>query len=252
MTPGVCLVRWIESQTKGEAMELNGDSAVIDTATDDAVPMTPEEMKAVLVELADAKKRLRLMERRNKAIVDAERSVESWKQELDDLSARVNDTRKAWKEAVEALQREITRQERQGELPFDEQPEAAAELPTEPTVDTAAATKLADVAGLTESFREKLASIDVTIVGELEEAMREGKLVPNRVKGLGETSINKITDAMRAFREKHPVEVDSRPKRCRCGTEYPGGFMGCPTCGGTFYERVDHEETDESGREVDE
>ncbi len=229
---------------KRKAKNVKEEGAAVDPAAEDAVPMTPEEMKAVLAELADAKKRLRLMERRNKAIIDKEKEVESWKRELDSLTASINETRKAWKDSVEALQLEITRQERQGELPFEEQPVVfgrPADATSGVAVDTAAATKLSDVAGLTESLREKLASIDVTTVGECEAAMREGKLVPNRVKGLGETSINKITDALRVFREKHPVEVDSRPKRCRCGAEYPGELTACPTCEGTFYERIEPE-----------
>ena len=210
-----------------------------------APEMTGSEIEAIRKELAEAKKRLRALEKRNRAIVDAEKDVESWKRELDDLSARVNDTRKAWKESVEALQREITRQERQGELSFDEK------APAKPTgqasqVDTGGQTKLSAVAGITESMVEKLSTIDVSTVAELEQAMQAGKIVPGRVKGLGEKVIDKITDALRKFRESNPIERDDRPKLCKkpgCGVEYPGEASACPACGETVYERVEPEPT---------
>jgi DNA repair exonuclease SbcCD ATPase subunit len=207
-----------------------------------APEMSGAEIEAIRKELAEAKKRLKALEKRNRAIVDAERDVESWKRELDDLSARVNDTRKAWKEAVEALQREITRQERQGELSFDEK------APAKPAsqADTGGQTKLSAVAGITDSMVEKLSTIDVSTVAELEQAMREGKIVPGRVKGLGEKVIDKISEALRVFREANPVERDDRPKRCRkdgCGVEYPGDASACPSCGETVYERVEPEPT---------
>ena len=210
-----------------------------------APEMTGSEIEAIRKELAEAKKRLRALEKRNRAIVDAEKDVESWKRELDDLSARVNDTRKAWKESVEALQREITRQERQGELSFDEK------APAKPTgqasqVDTGGQTKLSAVAGITESMVEKLSTIDVSTVAELEQAMQAGKIVPGRVKGLGEKVIDKISDALRVFREANPIERDDRPKLCKkpgCGVEYPGEASACPACGETVYERVEPEPT---------
>ena len=210
-----------------------------------APEMTGSEIEAIRKELAEAKKRLRALEKRNTAIINAEKDVESWKRELDDLSARVNDTRKAWKESVEALQREITRQERQGELSFDEKAPAKSAEPTS-LADTGGKTKLSAVAGITESMVEKLSTIDVSTVAELELAMREGKIVPGRVKGLGEKVIDKITDALRKFRESNPIERDDRPKLCKkpgCGVEYPGEASACPACGETVYERVEPELT---------
>lgn len=234
---------------KRKAKESAGEgvTAVADPLPPETVAMSPEEVAAVRKELDDAKKRIRALEKRNKAIVDKEKEVESWKRELDYLTASINETRKAWKDSVEALQKEITRQERQAELPFDEtrqygEGKPAATAPSEPAappVDTALATKLSDVAGFSESIRDKLGTIDVTTVGELEQAMRDGKIVPQRVKGLGEKAISVITEALRLFRFQHPVEVDTRPKRCRCGAEYPGELTACPTCEGTFYERVE-------------
>jgi hypothetical protein len=212
----------------------------------DTVTLAPEmsasEIEAIRKELAEAKKRLKALEKRNRAIVDAERDVEQWKRELDDLSGRINDTRKAWREAVEALQREITRQERQGELSFDEK------APAKPAsqADTSGQTKLSAVAGITESVAEKLSTIDVSTVAELEAAMREGKIVPGRVKGLGEKVIDKISEALRVFRAANPVERDDRPKLCKkpgCGVEYPGEATACPACGETVYERVEPEPT---------
>lgn len=215
---------------------------------DNATPapeMTGSEIESIRKELAEARKRLKALEKRNDAIIAAEKEVDAWKRELDDLSARVNDTRKGWKESVEALQREITRQERQGELSFDEK---APAKPAEPAAqaDTSGQTKLSAVAGITESMAEKLSTIDVSTVAELEQAMREGKIVPGRVKGLGEKVIDKISEALRVFRAANPVEPDDRPKRCRkdgCGVEYPGEATACPSCGETVYERVEPEPT---------
>ncbi len=225
-------------------------TAVAEPPTTEPVVMSSEEIEAIRKELADAKRKLRAMEKRNKAIIDAEKAVDSWKRDLDNLTAELNDTRKSWKQAVERLQAEIKRNERQGELEFDGkpaatvQPAAASEDPKNPPIDAAVATKLSDVPGFTDSTREKLASIDVSTVGELEQAMREGKIVPGRVKGLGEKIIDKISDALRAFREANPVERDDRPKRCKkpgCGVEYPGELSACPTCNETVYERVEPE-----------
>lgn len=226
-------------------------TAVADPQPTEPVVMSIEEVEAIRKELAEAKKKLRAMEKRNKAIIDAEKAVDSWKRELDDLTASLNETRKSWKQAVERLQAEIKRNERQGELEFEEKPGATtvpqpAAAPAEPAatpVDEWGKTNLSDVAGFSDSVCEKLASIDVTTVGQLEQAMREGKIVPQRIKGLGEKAVTKITDALLAFRKLHPVEVDSRQKKCRCGAEYPGELTACPTCGGTFYERVEPEET---------
>lgn len=215
---------------------------------DNAAPapeMTGSEIEAIRKELAEAKKRLKALEKRNTAIINAEKDVESWKRELDDLSARVNDTRKAWKEAVEALQREITRQERQGELSFDEKAPAKSAEPAS-QADEGGKKKLSAVAGITESMVEKLSTIDVSTVAELEAAMREGKIVAGRVKGLGEKVIDKISDALRVFREANPIERDDRPKLCKkpgCGVEYPGEASACPACGETVYERVEPEPT---------
>lgn len=237
---------------KRKAKESTGEgaTAVADPQPAEPVVMSPEEVEAVRRELADARKRIRALEKRNKAIIDAEKAVDSWKRDMDNLSAELNETRKSWKQAVERLQAEIKRNERQGELEFEEKPAATASPPTTAPagpstapVDEWAKINLSDVAGFSDSVCEKLASIDVTTVGELEQAMREGKIVPQRVKGLGEKAVTKITDALLAFRKLHPVEVDARAKRCRCGAEYPGELTACPTCGGTFYERVDPQPT---------
>lgn len=232
------------------------DPPVSDTAvtaiTQPSPEMTTAEVEAIRKELAEAKRALKLLEKRNRRIIDAEKDVESWKRELDSLQERTNETRKAWKDAVEKLQREIKRQEAQNELPFDGEKAAtpaaasAASAPSANT-DTAGATKLDGLAGLSESLVGKLAGVDVNTIAELEAFMAAGGLVPGWVKGLGQAAIDKITNALLAFRQAHPKEgADDRPKRCgkpECKAEYPGDLAACPTCGETVHERVDPQPT---------
>jgi hypothetical protein len=221
-------------------------------AADSTPPMSAAEVEAIKKELEEAKRALRLLEKRNKRIIDAEKSVESWKRELDRLTESINETRKSWKDSVEKLQREIKRQEAQNELPFDgakaATPAAAPAAPAPAAnTDTSGATKLEGLAGLSESLVAKLAGVDVTTIAELEAYMDAGKFVPGRVKGLGEAAINKISDALMAFRKSNPKDgADDRPKRCgkpECKAEYPGELTACPTCGETVHERVDPEPT---------
>ena len=220
-----------------------------------AAPMTAEEIEQIRQELAAAKKKLRLLERRNKRIIDAEQSVEYWKRYCDDLQAQVNESRKSWKDAVAKLQAEIKRQEGQQELEFrDEspagQPAASAGATDGPAPvaeplpeDIAKKTQISSI-GLSEAVCEKLATKDVHTVTELEDYIAAGKLVPKVISGLGQTAIDKISDQLTAWRAKNPkpAEIDLRPKRCLkkdCGVEYPGELNACPACQDTLYERVD-------------
>ena len=52
---------------------------------------------------------------------------------------------------------------------------------------------------------EKLAAQDVVTVAQLEAYMRAGRLVPGRVKGIGQIAIDKLTDGLMGYRAKNPV-----------------------------------------------
>jgi len=56
-------------------------------------------------------------------------------------------------------------------------------------------------------YLEKLEEAEVETVADLEAFMAAGKLTPGSVKGLGESAIDKITDALAAYRAECPIPV---------------------------------------------
>ncbi|MCY2968079.1 MAG: hypothetical protein NT069_31355 [Planctomycetota bacterium] len=71
--------------------------------------------------------------------------------------------------------------------------------------DPAGEVAIESVLKISKGVLEKLNGLDVKTVRDLERFMQEGKFVPGRTKGIGETAIEKITDSYVEYRAKHPV-----------------------------------------------
>lgn len=82
---------------------------------------------------------------------------------------------------------------------------AAATAAPAATPDPAKSAPLSVLAphGLTESKAEKLAEADIRTVADLEACINAGRLM--KIKGIGEKAIDKIADAVLAWREKNPA-----------------------------------------------
>lgn len=218
----------------------------------EGLTMTQEEILAVVKKLKETEKLLAKLKKRNQRILDAEKSVETWKRHTDDLRADLNEAQKSWKQAVDKLQSEIKRQETQEELPFKDETRAAdgaaagKDAPTPPVpVDTAGATKLSEI-GVSKAVVEKLSGMDVNTVTELEAYVATGKFVPGVIKGLAQSGIDRVADCLIAFRAANPkpADRDDRQKQCRgkkCKAIYPPELTKCPTCGDTLFDRIEPE-----------
>jgi hypothetical protein len=82
---------------------------------------------------------------------------------------------------------------------------------------------------LSKSLTEKLEAAEITTVGVLEERMRTDQWWHRKIKGCGQTAVDKISDALFAWRKMHPVpSADSAP-----ATEQGQGQAGAVTLGET-------------------
>lgn len=83
-------------------------------------------------------------------------------------------------------------------------------------VDAGAAMHIAALAqfGLTENQCKKLveSELEIRTIGKLEKLMREDEWWMRKIKGVGTDTTDKITDALLAFRKKHPVPSADEPE----------------------------------------
>ncbi len=80
--------------------------------------------------------------------------------------------------------------------------------------------------GVTDSQVSKLNGEDVRTIANLEEYIRTGCLVPGRVKGIGQTAVDKISDALMAWRQKNPIP---EPVEIEIRTETQAAVEVAPT-----------------------
>lgn len=148
----------------------------------------------------------------------ADQSVEVHR--LTEQRKQVKDGLKVSTEELSGLKRRLAQMDDQGpwpihsERPTTPMPAEMQAAPQETTAvqptDPANETPLSDL-GLTPGRRAKLEETEVipgrncSTVADLERLIREGRL--QQVKGFGEKAIDAVTDALMAWRERHPVPV---------------------------------------------
>jgi hypothetical protein len=221
---------------------------------DDEVATLRRQVK----ELAGQLDRKNQHERR---ILEAEQFLADCDAEVADAAQTLKEKKEQREAAVAGLRREIKSRDGQAELPFkdsaghvqdesdaaplDDKESSVQKSQSTPAAmeDPAGKTPLTQI-GVTPSQAEKLMGLDpaVETVADLETLIAAGGFVPGRIKGFGETILNKISDKLLEFRREHsnPNEtqvaaVDGRwdPAQYHAGqiaradgkpaTDHPGG-----------------------------
>lgn len=65
--------------------------------------------------------------------------------------------------------------------------------------------------GITDKAAESLESQECPTIGALEKLMREDELWHRKLEGFGEAKVNKLIDALLAFRKEHPIPEAAEP-----------------------------------------
>lgn len=141
----------------------------------------------------------------NHRYLEAERELDAYKESA-----------KEWKKTLKARQAtlhdliETFERLRDGDESITLESMAAAGVP-QPGVDIGGMSPLSSLK-IPKGMLEKLAERDVTTVRELEAFMAAGKFVPGEVKGVGQTAIDKATDALERHRREHPIPPPAEPQ----------------------------------------
>src|SRR5690606_3159739 len=112
--------------------------------------------------------------------------------------------------------------------------------------------------GLTEKQIEKLKDSKlaeehtIKTIGDLVRVISKDEWWHKKIKGWGESAIEKATDAIVAYQKEFPIpDGDDRQKQCNtCETEYPQQETKCPKCGSTTFQLVDPVEPEPEGEFV--
>lgn len=193
------------------------------------------------------------------AVDDCEGEIKELKEQMDDLKTVLRDRRETLKESQDrclALINELA-------MLSDGKPRLPNITPTIATdsKDPADAHGVSELMrfGLTEKQIEKLKDsqlaeeCSVKSVGDLIKAISSDIWWHKKVKGWGESAIEKATDALVRYREHHPEpDGDDRPKKCRsCEHIYPAAESRCPECKSLTWELVDTDKDSPSQQELE-
>ena len=122
----------------------------------------------------------------------------------NEWSIKKNDAaaaKKRWDKKLAELMRAIDEAHNGQDLLFDEDGEPTAATNGHP----AGKTPLSAI-GLTEKQVEKFAAAEIGTVEELEARMASDEWWHRKIKGVGESTIDKISDKLVEYRKAHPVE----------------------------------------------
>ena len=194
--------------------------------------------------LVDENRQLR---EKQDAMDDVEGEIEELKEKLQERKHVLQDRRSEVRESEQRCLRLID------ELAMlsDGQPRLPNITPTLPTdskdpADGHSVTELIRF-GLTEKQIEKLIDSKlaeehtIKSIGDFIRVIGDDDWWHRKVRGWGETAVERATDALAAYRQKHPEpDDDDRWKHCRgCETEYPVTESACPECGSTLFVLAD-------------
>lgn len=130
---------------------------------------------------------------------EAERELADAKEELKAAKECLDGRQSYLNSLIDQLQAIRDGRPIQRELPLESGDDGQSE--------DVAGKELISVLGLPNGTLEKLQEADIETIKDLEMAMADGKIIPGRIKGIGESAIDRITDALEKFRSEHSVPV---------------------------------------------
>lgn len=189
------------SKTKSKKPSKNNWNAEAEAATPAASPQEESPLDSLRRKCDELAAKLDKINRHEKRLLEIEAGITDKDNEINEVAEQLKSLKADREGLVSRLRSHIRQRPDQNELPFPPEGEAPEVAPNPATSPNDGKTvPLADI-GLTEAITEKLAQAGIDTVADLEAAFAGKGL---QVKGLGEAKIDKISDALRVWREKNP------------------------------------------------
>lgn len=197
----------IASTMEPEVIE---DEETTAEAVESPEPKAPEEEAAVTTEQATkALGKVTLYDETVERITDVQADIDEAEETISSLKTRIKDLRETQKanyaklKALNSDLRDIKNGQYQRKL-FNglSQP---AEKPK--PVDPATVTPIENL-GMTEKETELLIAADIKTVADLEARMRSDNWWHKKIKGFGQSKVDKLSDQLLAWRMRNPVPSD--------------------------------------------
>jgi len=201
-----------------------------------------------------------------KHIVDENKSRSVIQDECDDIESDIADLKEQIDEKRAVLRdkkEELNQSEKrilvlidELEMLSDGKPRLPNITPTLPTdsKDPAASHAVTELTrfGLSEKQIEKLTnsqlaqSFTLKSIADFEAAISQDDWWHRKVKGWGESAVEKAIDALTRYRQAYPIpDGDTRVKQCgKCSELYEQNKKKCPACKGTTFVLVNPDEVD--------
>lgn len=194
-------------------------------------------------------------ENRSRAVIqdecdDFESDIEDLKEQIDERKTLLRGKR----EELERCEKRCLNLIDELEMLSDGKPRLPNITPTLPTdgADPAAAHAVTELSrfGLSEKQIEKLTNSQLAqecsmkSIGDFINAISNDEWWHRKIKGWGESAVEKAVDAITRYREAYPIpDGDTRKKKCgKCSELYDQGKKKCPSCKSDLFELIDPNE----------